>query len=458
MLKKRVLILLLVILLVFANSAAATTAYPNQAAKTGVTKAVGYLKTVQNSDGGFPRSANEKSSPAITAWAIMALAAAGEDVTSQSWVKGENNAVSYLRTNADATETIDIARVVLALSAAGQKPVVGGVDLAAELRSRQDAEGRFGTADEKGMINTHAWAVLALKATGEVPGGERARQWLLGQQRADGGFGWATGVDSDPDDTAAAIQALRALGEQAGSSAIKKALEYLALCQQPDGGFSWLNLAASNAATDGWVLQALVAAGANPLDAAWTSDGKTAVDHLLGLQESSGKFLWQAGRESSPVQMTAFAILGLSGKAHPVSGPAKPAAEQPQPQPVPEDEGNGQNNTTETTPREGTPSEPAEVAAPPGDTSAPPVDGQENPAAGDNSSAEGDSVEQPGLTPGAADNTAAPGQDYQSDYSTGEETDVAGGGSENSQSIPYGAYLVGAVIAFAYWQLRKRRT
>ncbi len=422
--KRIILILLLVILLALANSAAATTAFPNQAAKTGVTKAVGYLKTVQNSDGGFPRSANEKSSPAITAWAIMALAAAGEDVTSQSWAKGENNAISYLRANADATETIDLARVVLALSAAGQEPVVGGVDLAAELRSRQDAQGRFGTADEKGMINTHAWAALALKAAGEVPGSERARQWLLGQQRSDGGFGWATGVDSDPDDTAAAIQALRALGEPVGSFAIKKALEYLALCQQPDGGFSWLNLAASNAATDGWVLQALVAAGGNPLDAAWASDdGKTVVDHLLGLQESSGKFLWQTGRESSPVQMTAFAILGLSAKAHPVSGPVK-VAEQPQPEPVPEVE----------------------------------ADRQENPASGDNSSAEGDSVEQPGLTPGAADNTASPGQGYKSDYSAGEEADVAGGGSEDSQSIPYGAYLVGAVIAFAYWQLRKRRS
>jgi prenyltransferase beta subunit len=453
---KRTILTWLIVLLIAAGSAAAATAFPNQAARAGVARAVNYLKTVQNPDGGFPRGANEKSSPAITAWAIMALSAAGEDVNAENWTRGSNNPVTYLQANADLTETIDLARVLLAMSAAGREPVVGNTDLAAELRSRQDAQGRFGTAGERGMINTHAWTVLALKSVGEVPGGERARQWLLGQQRADGGFSWAAGVESDPDDTAAAIQALRALGEPQNSSAIKNALAYLALCQQPDGGFSWLEPATSNAATNGWVLQGLVAAGVNPLDGAWTKDGKTVVDHLLSLQDSSGKFFWQTGRESNPIQMTAFAILGLSGKPHPIAGRAAPAA-PPQPEPEPRAKGNGPRDETAAAPAHTQPEQPAKDKTASGSPGVP--KGREEP----DISAEAPVEETPATGNGPAEDKddcageiTEPAVNPQSE--SGREEGTVGAEQEKS-TILYGLILPAVVLVavVALQRLRRER-
>lgn len=323
-----------VMLLVFtmAGVAPAGDAFPDQQARNSIKKAIDYLHEVQNEDGGFPAAKGRDSSRAVTAWVIMALAAAGEDVTGSKWASSGKNPVDFLTASAVAPEsTADYARTLLALTAAGQGTVYKGVDLAEKIASFQQENGQFAQPGrgEEGFINYHMWSILALASAGrEVPNRERAREWLLARQNEDGGFGWVEGVGSDPDDTGVALQVLVLLGEDPKSSpAIRDALQYLKSCQQDDGGFSWEGNE-SNVATGAWVVQGLLAAGENPAGAKWHVNGKNAVTHLLSLQDGDGSFKWMAGTKSSPVTMTACAIMALAKKPFPVNmgGPAVTAA------------------------------------------------------------------------------------------------------------------------------------
>ena len=215
---------------------------------------------------------------------------------------------------------------MLSLTVAGQGTEYQGIDLAKSIASFQQENGQFYQPDqnEKGMINAHMWSILALASAGrEIPEKEKARKWLLEQQNEDGGFGWLEGIGSDTDDTGVALQVLHLLGEDAATAtAIEKALEYLKGCLQEDGGFNsgneWMG-SDSNSASDSWVLQGLFAVGEDPVSKNWSVNGKNPVTHLLSLQSSDGSFEWKQGVVSSPVKMTAYAIMALAKKPHPVN-------------------------------------------------------------------------------------------------------------------------------------------
>jgi len=70
----------------------------------------------------------------------------------------------------------------------------------------------------------------------------------------------------------------------------------------------------SNSATDARVLQGLFTAGENPVSEEWSINGKNAVTHLLSLQSTDGFFNWTSDVESSPVMMTAYAVMALAKK------------------------------------------------------------------------------------------------------------------------------------------------
>lgn len=323
--RKSIICISIVLLLVFtiASVTLANNPFPEQRAEQSIKKAVNYLHNIQNDDGGFPVTEGRGSSQAVTAWVVMALTAAGEDVTGKKWAPSGRNPVDYLENCEDSPEsTGDYARTLLALTAAGRGTVYKGVDLAEKIASFQQESGQFAqpARGEQGFINYHMWSILALASAGrEIPNRERAREWLLARQNEDGGFGWAEGAGSDPDDTGVALQALVLLGEDPKSSpAVRGALNYLKSCQEEDGGFSWEGNK-SNAATGAWVLQGLFAAGENPAGAEWSVNGKNAVAHLLSLQGSDGSFNWMPGVKSSPVTMTAYAIMALAKKPFPVN-------------------------------------------------------------------------------------------------------------------------------------------
>ncbi|WP_456370158.1 DUF4430 domain-containing protein [Geoglobus sp.] len=292
-----------------------------------VVKALSWLRSIQNDDGGFANP-GEESDVSKTSWAIMAIASAGYDP--HDWKKNGRSPVDYLKANLnsslDKMGTADIARTILAVVAANENPRnFSGVDLVSLLKDRMKDNGQIGD-----YIYTTIWGVLALNAAGE--NASRSADWLISQQNDDGGFAWAVGEKSDYDDTAAAVQALIASGVSRDSEVIQKALEYLKTGQNDDGGFRYFGNSSSNAASDAWIIQALVAAGENPME--WRKNNTSVVEHLLSLQTEEGYFRYTAYSTSNPGYMTVCAIMALLGKPHPIR-PEFSGAELPVPSPTP---------------------------------------------------------------------------------------------------------------------------
>ena len=232
-----------------------------------VNKGLAYLASVQNDDGGFPSDKGRPSSPMITDWVVMALRAVGEDVAGVNWSKNGVNPCTYLEKEERPLEgTTDYARTLLALTAVGSKPSYQGIDLAEQIVSFQLPHGQFAQPawGEEGLVNCHIWSVLALAAAEkEIPNRKQALAWLVSQQNRDGGFSWAVGGESDPDDTGVALSALAVLGLTKEDVVIKKALQYLQEQQNKNGGFGWTKQK-TNTATDAWVIQGLTVVGEDP--------------------------------------------------------------------------------------------------------------------------------------------------------------------------------------------------
>lgn len=288
--------------------------YPLNATNDSIVKALSWLKTIQNEDGGFANP-GDNSSVSKTSWAVMALVSAKQDP--HNWTKNNNSPIGYLRNNLNKSlgrmGTADFARTILALNAANENPrEFGGVNLVSKLKSEMKSSGQIGD-----FIYTTIWGTLALGVCGDGEDVNQSVNWLKEQQNKNGGFAWAVGEKSDYDDTAAAIQALIAAGEPRNSEVIEQALDYLKTGQNDDGGFRYFgNSSASNAASDAWIMQALVAAGENPTK--WKKDNSSVVDHLLSLQTEKGLFKYTSYQTSNPGYMTVSAIMSLLGKPQPI--------------------------------------------------------------------------------------------------------------------------------------------
>ena len=168
------------------------------------TKAISWLETQQQDDGGFGSPA---SSPGVTCDAVMALVAAGEDPN--GFLKNGTSPLDYLGTQMVwATQNVgETAKLALAVVAAGQSPEsFAGKDLLQLLDGQYDsANGHFGK-DGVG----HMLAMLASKAVGKpIPGAAVA--WLKSVQSEDGSWDWGgtTAGPGDTNDTALALQARR---------------------------------------------------------------------------------------------------------------------------------------------------------------------------------------------------------------------------------------------------------
>ncbi|MDD3269786.1 MAG: terpene cyclase/mutase family protein [Syntrophomonadaceae bacterium] len=320
------MVLLLALMLIFTIPGIGIANTANAPNPESVDRALLYLHSVQNSDGGFPSAKGGVSSNAVTSWVLMALAASGEDIKAKEWAPAGNTALNYLQScKQPLTGSCDYARTLLGLKAVKAAGKYQNQDLIQKIASCQQSSGQYGqlSKGEKSFINTHMWSVIALYSAGqEITNKAKARDWLLKVQNKDGGFGWCEGLASDADDTAVALQVLVLLGENPSKSAsISKALSYLKTCQKEDGGFSSSSLYGnkSNASTDSWVIQGLLACGENPKAEKWSVKGKNAVTHLLSLQSQSGYFNWIPKTAASPVITTAYAVMALKGTALPVN-------------------------------------------------------------------------------------------------------------------------------------------
>ena len=244
-----------------------------------------YLASRQQPDGGFAERGG-RSAPELTSWAVLGLVAAGEPPA---------GAASYLASKPTA-DTTDIALRALALRALG-------ADAGSMLdRLTARADGRIGT-----LVNSTIWGVLALRAASR-PVPTSSVRYLLRRQRPSGGWSWYQRGAPDSNDTAAAIQALRAVG--VGGKPIARGLTYLRRLQGKDGGFALVPGRASDSQSTAWAIQAFIAAGKKPPAAAFR--------FLARMRRADGSYRYSARYAVTPVWVTAQVMPALARKPFPL--------------------------------------------------------------------------------------------------------------------------------------------
>lgn len=199
--------------------------------------------------------------------------------------------------------------------------------------------GLFGSGDPTyDGVWRQSLALLAQHTVGVEPAA-KAVDWLTGQQCANGAFAAfradpAKACDAkvmvDTNSTAAAVQALAALGGHDAQTG--KAVTWLKSVQNKDGGWGYTPGGASDANSTSVVVGALTAVGEKP-DAV-RKDGKSPSDALLKLAlpcADGGAFAFQpdkAGKLAANADATAAAVLGALGKGL-VAEPARKTATAP---------------------------------------------------------------------------------------------------------------------------------
>ncbi|MFJ6484850.1 prenyltransferase/squalene oxidase repeat-containing protein [Streptomyces sp. NPDC091682] len=175
-----------------------------------------------------------------------------------------------------------------------------------------------------------SFALLAQHTVGVEPAGQ-AVDWLVGQQCATGGFASfrpnaaAAECDAntmyDTNATAAAVQALKALGGH--DTTVRKSVDWLKSVQNEDGGWSFVPGSPSDANSTAVVISALAVAGEKPAEVK-SKAGKSAYDGLLPFQlgctaepaTDRGAFAYQPadGKLLANADATAAATLAGLGK------------------------------------------------------------------------------------------------------------------------------------------------
>jgi hypothetical protein len=235
-----------------------------------------YLQTQQQSDGGW-------GDPQLTAWAALGLRAAGAPTGA---------AADYLAQHeAELRQPTEIALVALAEAALGHDPGA----LLARLPAKPTA------------VNAAVWQILALSQSGR-PVPRALVSYVLASQAKSGGFAWARGTAPDSNDTAAAVEALRAGGVRGTS--ISRAVTYMRGLQAPDGGFRLLRGRAPDAQSTAFVIQAFVAAGVKPPGSAFA--------FLASLRRTDGSYRYSRAYATTPVWVTAQVLPALGRKPFPL--------------------------------------------------------------------------------------------------------------------------------------------
>jgi len=275
-----------------------------------------YLLRAQHDDGGFGATPGGRAASLYTGWAGIALATqrGGAPALRRAiaWVRAHATGLSR---NSGATGTGDLERTILLLAAAGRSPrAFARQDLVAALQGRVGANGAV-----VGQVNLTAFAILALRAA-KIPAGadvlRRAGDWLADQQNTDGGFGFLTkGFVSDVDDTAAAMQALAALGGR--RTVLRRAAAYIRGLQNADGGLPQQRGGSSNAQSTAWAIQGLAAAHV-PLGGVRRNGAPTPLAYVRSLIGANGAVRYSRTSTQSPVWVTSYAVLALARRSLPV--------------------------------------------------------------------------------------------------------------------------------------------
>ena len=259
--------------------------------------AIDYIRTLQNSDGGFPAFGSESSAGA-TLDVILAFAAARVDVDGVQ--KSGNSPIDYLETQAAAYAASTpghAAKLVAVLVAAGEDPHdFAGDDFVDIMQSNYDsATHRYGEQTLDQALYVLARRSLDLSVSDAVVSVIEADELVAGCWEFAEGFG------CDTNSTAIAVQALVAAGVDASDGSIEAAIDYFAGSQGADGGFPYVAPGDSDANSTAFVLQALVAADED-IDAGgpWEKPGgHTPMQALLSFQNAATGAFTYAGADNA---------------------------------------------------------------------------------------------------------------------------------------------------------------
>ena len=248
------------------------------AAATALATPVSYVQSLQRDDGGF-------GDPQITAWATLGLVAAGADT---------GRATEYLAMQKPETATRRRARgdgASRGRGPPGRPPAAPAQPHAGEARERDDLDDP--------------------RASAGRPAGRRPVSYkaLLSAQRPSGGWPWLAGGAADSNDTAAAMQALRAAG--ARREPIQRGIVFLRRHQNPDGGFELTQGRGSDTQSTAWAIQALLAAGASP--------GPPAFRYLQRMRRPNGSYRYNARYVTTPLWVTSQVLPALARKPFPLA-------------------------------------------------------------------------------------------------------------------------------------------
>jgi LPXTG-motif cell wall-anchored protein len=218
-----------------------------------------------------------------------------------------------------------LAKLLLVAEVGGQDPTAfGGVDLIALLLPLQEKSGKFTDSSRFGdSSNTlgQSFATIALARTGDHDAAaSSAGGFLAGLKCADGGYPLAEvpdpdkGCVSEVDATALVVQALLAVGL---TDAAKSGLDYLVAQQKTDGGFPIGDVAdgPENANSTGLAAQALRVGGRDAAADKAVAFIRTLQVGCDGVAADRGAiaFLATGFEASSAPRATTQALLGLGG-------------------------------------------------------------------------------------------------------------------------------------------------
>ncbi len=275
-------------------------------------RALAWLKTQQNDDGGFGSGFGPGSAVGPTADAVIAITSGGQDAS--AWTSGGHSPIDYLRAQVGAGKVArpgEIAKTILALAATGQDPrAFAGYNLLSNLDERFDAS----SGTYSSSVFDQALAILALSNAGEpVPGA--AIGALLNAQTVEGGWAF-TGETSagaaDSNTTSLAVQALVAAGRKDDTG---RAVDYFRRTQNADAGWTYQVPSAFGTDTDAnstaLGIQAILATGNAASN--WAIGGSDPVGTLLALQNADGSFSFQRAFPGPNALATLQAIPALYG-------------------------------------------------------------------------------------------------------------------------------------------------
>jgi hypothetical protein len=289
----------------------------------GLEGAVNWLTEQQDSSGGFVGFSGEID-PGITVDAALALAAA--ESAGVDTGDAIPHALDYLASGDVALVYTQIgpgqaAKLALGLVAVGEDPHdFANVDPLSILGFARNPEtGIYGMG-----VNDHAYAMLALAASGEEVPADTIDA-LASTQAENGGWSFDGSGDeasSDSNTTAMIVQAIAASGLP-DSGLTETAIDYLASTIRDDGAaYNTDEASIADSNSTALVAQAVIATGDDPESEDWGS----LLTALLRFQNEDGSFFYQEGIEDPNLLSTVQAIPALAGLAFPIPAQAGAAS------------------------------------------------------------------------------------------------------------------------------------